>query len=146
MSQLCAGFARVNITPPMGMPIAGYYQVRLAEKVLDELEANAVAVAAGEEKLLLISVDILELLSPYSDPIRERIARRTGVQEDHIFLACTHTHTGPKLNGDEAPELQKQYFDFLASRLEDVSDFAVRDLNPARMGFGGAVFRRQGEP
>ena len=52
MSQLCAGFARVNITPPMGMPIAGYYQVRLAEKVLDELEANAVAVAAGEEKLL----------------------------------------------------------------------------------------------
>ena len=35
MSQLCAGFARVNITPPMGMPIAGYYQVRLAEKVLE---------------------------------------------------------------------------------------------------------------
>ena len=138
MSQLCAGFARVNITPPMGMPIAGYYQVRLAEKVLDELEANAVAVAAGEEKLLLISVDILELLSPYSDPIRERIARRTGVQEDHIFLACTHTHTGPKLNGDEAPELQKQYFDFLASRLEDVCVFALQDLRPARMGYGTA--------
>ena len=67
MRQLCAGFARVNITPPMGMPIAGYYQVRLADKVLDELEANAVAVAAGEERLLLVSVDILELLSPYGD-------------------------------------------------------------------------------
>ena len=138
MRQLCAGFGRVNITPPMGMPIAGYYQVRLADKVLDELEANAVAVAAGEEKLLLVSVDILELLSPYSDPIRERIARRTGVREDHIFLACTHTHTGPKLNGDEAPELQKQYFDFLASRLEDVCAFALQDLQPARMGYGTA--------
>ncbi len=138
MRQLCAGFARVNITPPMGMPIAGYYQIRLAEKVLDELEANAVAVAAGEERLLLVSVDILELLSPYSDPIRERIARRTGVREDCIFLACTHTHTGPKLNGDESPDLQKQYSDFIASRLEDVCAFALQDLRPARMGYGTA--------
>ena len=136
MGQLCAGFARVNITPPMGMPIAGYYQVRLAEKVLDDLEANAIAVSDGEEQALLVSIDLLELLSPYSDPIRESIARRTGVRRDHIFLACTHTHTGPKLNGDEAPELQKQYFDFLSSRLADVCDFALKDLRPARMGYG----------
>ena len=136
MRQLCAGFGRVNITPPMGMPIAGYYQVRLAEQVLDDLEANAVAVTDGGETLLLISADLLELLSPFSDPIRERIAKRTGVREDHIFLSCTHTHTGPKLNGDEAPELQKQYFEFLASRLEDVCAFALRDLRPARMGWG----------
>ena len=138
MSQLCAGFARVNINPPMGMPVAGYYHVRLADRVLDDLEANAVAVDDGKERILLVSIDLLELLSPFSDPIRERIARRTGVREDHIFLACTHTHTGPKLNGDEAPDLQRQYFDFLASRLEDVCDFAVRDLHPARMGFGCA--------
>ena len=136
MSQLLAGFARVNITPPMGMPIAGYYQLRLAERVLDELEANAVALSDGKEQLLLCSVDILELLSPFSDPIRERIAQRTGVPGDHIFLACTHTHTGPKLNGDEAPSLQKQYFDFLSSRLADVCDFAMQDLRPARMGYG----------
>ena len=138
MRELCAGFARVNITPPMGMPVAGYYQLRLAERVLDDLEANAVALTDGEERLLLVSADLLELLSPFSDPIRKRIAQRTGVPEDHVFLACTHTHTGPKLNGDEAPGLQRQYFDFLASRLEDACAFAIQDLRPARMGYGTA--------
>ena len=29
MGQLNVGFARVNITPPMGIPVAGYYQLRL---------------------------------------------------------------------------------------------------------------------
>ena len=48
MNQLHVGFGRVNITPAMGTPIGGYYVVRLAEKVLDELEANAVAFALGD--------------------------------------------------------------------------------------------------
>ncbi|MBO4884112.1 MAG: hypothetical protein J5602_02250 [Clostridia bacterium] len=138
MGQLCVGFARVNITPPMGIPVAGYYQLRLAERVLDELEINAVAVSDGGEKLLLLSADLLDLHAPFCNPILGRIARRTGIAEDHIFLACTHTHTGPKLNGDEAPELQRQYFDFLAVRMEDVCDFALRDLRPARMGYGAS--------
>ena len=81
----------------MGIPIAGYYKVRLAEKVLDELEATALAVTDGKETLLLVSVDIIEMPAPYSDPIREEIARETGVPSDHILLCCTHTYTGPKL-------------------------------------------------
>lgn len=135
MAALSVGFARVNITPPMGIPIAGYYKVRLAERVLDDLEANALAISDGKETLLLVSVDILELLSPYSDPIREEIARETGVPSDHILLCCTHTHTGPKLNGDEAPALQRAYFGFLRSRLVDVCRFALADRTPARMGY-----------
>ena len=136
MGQLNVGFARVNITPPMGIPVAGYYQLRLAERVLDDLEANALALSDGKERLLLISADLLDLHAPFCNPILRRISGRTGVPEDHIFLSCTHTHTGPKLNGNEAPELQKQYFDFLAARMEDVCAFALQDLRPARMGYG----------
>ena len=135
MNTIQAGFARVNITPPMGIPIAGYYKVRLAEKVLDELEATALAVTDGKETLLLVSVDIIEMPAPYSDPIRERIARETGVPDDHILLCCTHTHTGPKLDGEEEPELRAAYFRFLSSRLTDVCRFALRDMTPARMGW-----------
>ena len=136
MGQLCVGFARVNITPPMGIPVAGYYQLRLAERVLDELEANAAALSDGRETALLVSADLLKLPSSFCDSVLKRISRRTGIAEDHIFLSCTHTHTGPKLNGEEAPVLQKQYSDFLAARLEDACAFALSDLRPARMGYG----------
>lgn len=136
MTELYAGFSRVDITPPMGIPIAGYYQLRLAQRVLDPLEANALALSDGTETILLVSADLLKMASPFSDPIRERIAQETGVPADHVFLACTHTHTGPQLDGKEAPEIRKAYFGFLSSRLTDACRFALADLKPARMGIG----------
>ena len=53
MNVLQAGFARVNVTPMMGIPMRGYFKVRLAEGVLDDLEINALALACGETKMLL---------------------------------------------------------------------------------------------
>jgi len=38
MNKLYAGFSRVNITPMMGIELAGYYKTRRVEDVLDELE------------------------------------------------------------------------------------------------------------
>ena len=32
-----AGFSRVNINPPMGIPIRGYYKERLADGILDDI-------------------------------------------------------------------------------------------------------------
>ena len=44
MTGLCVGFGRVNVTPMMGIKMRGYFSVRLAEAVLDELEINALAI------------------------------------------------------------------------------------------------------
>ena len=49
-NRLYAGFSRVNITPAMGTPLGGYYKVRLADGVTDELEANALALSHGETR------------------------------------------------------------------------------------------------
>ena len=37
MNTLQAGFSRVNITPPLGTEIVGYFHSRYAEGVLDPL-------------------------------------------------------------------------------------------------------------
>ena len=135
MDGLMAGFARVNITPAMGTPVAGYYKVRLAERVLDELEANVLALALGEARMLLVSVDNLGMSQRRQDLLRGQIASRTGVEAEAVFIACTHTHTGPMVDGDVDPALQDAYFSFLLARLVDAAGFALRDLKPARMGW-----------
>lgn len=43
MNTLCAGFARVDITPMSGIGIAGYFKPRYVKGVLDALELNALA-------------------------------------------------------------------------------------------------------
>ena len=126
MNQLHVGFGRVNITPAMGTPIGGYYVVRLAEKVLDELEANAVAFAMGDKKALLISADISGLFYQFAEPLCQQISKATGVPADCIFITCTHTHTGPEVNLNRKilPEKQEAYFPFFCSRLVDAALFA----------------------
>ena len=118
MNQLHVGFGRVNITPAMGTPIGGYYVVRLAEKVLDELEANAVAFAMGDKKALLISADISGLFYEFAEPLCQQISKATGVPADCIFITCSHTHTGPEVNLNRKilPEKQEAYFPFFCSR------------------------------
>ena len=56
-NNLKVGYARVNINPPLGVNIAGYFKERLADGILDDLEVCAVAVQSGESTVILITVD-----------------------------------------------------------------------------------------
>ena len=51
MSKLQAGFSRVDMTPPLGAHIDGYYFDRYVEGVRDPLYINAVAVRGGTRLL-----------------------------------------------------------------------------------------------
>lgn len=134
MNDLKAGFARVNITPMMGIEIAGYFKTRIADGVLDDLEANALALEAGGKKAVLIAVDHCGLQKFYLDRYRDEIAKATGLDRDGIFICVTHTHTGPRLLPEDTDPLEKEYDLFLQHRLVDVAKFALDDLKPAKLG------------
>ena len=38
-AEFQAGYARIEITPPLGIPICGYFKKRIADGVLDETGA-----------------------------------------------------------------------------------------------------------
>ena len=109
MNQLYAGFSRVNVTPMLGIGMAGYFKPRYAEGVLDELEINAVALACGEDKVLLMSIDHCGIVKEVLNPMREHISQATGLPLEAIYIHSTHTHTGPFLNADPTEELEIEY-------------------------------------
>ena len=53
MNKLKAGFARVNINPPLGIAIGGYFVPRKAERILDDIEINALALEVGNASVAL---------------------------------------------------------------------------------------------
>ena len=136
MNTLRAGFARVNITPRMGIFVRGYYKARYADGVLDDLELNVLALACGDSEVLLLSVDHCGLDKDTCAAYRKYISERTGVPTECIFISSTHTHTGPQLVYTSTEPLEKEYFQFLYGRMADAAQFALEDLKPARMGFG----------
>ena len=148
MSTFRAGFSRVDITPPLGTPIVGYFESRRAKGVLDNLEANALALSDGERTAVLIAADLLGIEGvAFSKALRRRVAASAGVAEDAVYIHCTHTHTGPGAGRADAGRTDlfdgtDFYNEFLATRLADVAHLAVADLAPASLAVGSAEARR----
>ena len=133
---LKAGFARIDITPLLGIGISGYYVPRVSRGVLDPLEANALALRCGADAQVFISVDNCGLAATaVYDRCRERIAREAGVAPECVFISSTHTHTSPFWGEGDDPAVAA-YTEWLESRLADAARLAMDDLKPARMGYG----------
>ena len=144
MNKLQAGFSKVNINPPMGTPINGYYIHRHVEGFLDDLEVVALALRVENTTTVMLSADICFIHTPTCLLLRQAVADATGLPLDAVFLHTTHTHTAPQV-GDftntgeyEFPEqetLLKEYFEFLCRRLADAATLAIADLKEAKMGW-----------
>ena len=138
MEKLKIGFAKTNINPPLGIAIAGYYVPRFAKGFLDDLEVAALAVACGGKTILLMSADHLGF-NIHFPRYRAAIAEAAGIPVDNVYLACTHTHTGPYIVPDKNLHMDEDtihpYVDFVESRLRDVAVLAIADLQEAKMGY-----------
>ena len=135
MNVLKAGFARVNVNPPLGISISGYYIPRYADGILDDLSLDALALEAGDSRVLLLSLDNCVPKADLLYDCRDHISSLTGVPVDAIFISATHTHTGPDVNTSAEPALTKDYCCFLCHRMADAAQMAVADLKPAKMGW-----------
>ena len=135
MNTLQAGFARVDVTPSMGCGIYGYYIPRSVEGVLDPLYARCLVLEASGTKVAMISVDAGGVKRFVLDPIRQEIAKVTGIPAEAIFIHSTHSHTSPYVDPDSEDPLVREYHTLYSRRLLDVAKMANDDLKPARMGF-----------
>ncbi len=124
--MLQAGFARIDITPPLGTSLQGYYRVRLADGVLDPLLATAVVFDDGEKRAAVISLDLIGCRQCDLDPIREAAAEKLGTDPEALILHCIHTHLGPKTGtGEDVAYIAK-----LKTYVCDLVQLAVQDLAP----------------
>ena len=135
MSVFQTGFARVDITPPLGVYISGYYEPRIADGILDPLLASALAVSDGENMALILSVDVIGFPQSEMDPCRAQIAKALKIPQEAIFIACTHTHLGPVLAGDLFPH-DDSYLQVFHRRLQDAAVLAAQDLQETKLEIG----------
>ena len=137
--MLQAGFARVDITPPLGSPLAGYFTIRYAEGILDPLELNAVAFSDGERTAVIISCDLIYVIDPTATEIREQIAKAAGIPAECIFLHGLHQHTSIRVGNKpgiiHADTMRDpSYLSILYRKFCDVTRMAMDDMRPSTLG------------
>jgi hypothetical protein len=141
MTQLNAGLARANITPPAGIPLVGFAGRGPAQGVHDDLLATTLALESGGTRALVVTADLISFTETFTAGVREEIARRTGVPSANILLCASHTHYGPSTGAYESehslPADVHAYLANLKYLLAGTAQTACAHLQAAvRVGFG----------
>jgi hypothetical protein len=133
-AELKAGAAKVDITPPIGYPMWGYGARHDAAStgVLDPLHARALVLAAGDERIALVSLDLGRAPTRQSMAAIRDCVKPAGIE--HLFLVGSHTHHGPVLELRTWPDSKQPYVVELERKIGDVILDAAKNLRPARLG------------
>jgi len=153
-SQLKAGVAEVDITPELGIQIAGDIgRPRPVEEIRDPLYAKALVLEAGGKRVCIISSDVIMYSTHYADLIRNRIQREFGFEPGAVLLHATQNHSAPSVGHilcrDECKLIPPEY-PWLRSGDERYNEVAIegvvasvaaasKDLSPAKSGTASGV-------
>lgn len=96
--ELKAGYAAVDITPPAGIPMAGYYNIRKAEGKHDPLMAKTLVLESGGTRVAIVACDLVGIDRPLIETARRQVHGQTGLAPENVMISATHSHTGPLLN------------------------------------------------
>lgn len=140
---LKGGCAKVNITPPLGIPLIGSYG-KPSDDVLDELYAKALVLNDGINIVAIISCDLLYTpLEEIAGPVREIINKKTGIPERNILVCATHTHSGPEVftkskfrtaGDDPPPAIDRSYLDTLVKKIAGSVLIAHKEMQEVKIG------------
>jgi len=125
-----AGFGKQELTPPMGVELAGYgyYLGRCAESVRDPLYARAVLLEDGGIRALIICCDLLGLSKDVCKDVFAH-AESLGISPEHVIIVSIHTHTGPTIKYHEGCGfVNDDYVKTVAPNICIAIDAAFEDL------------------
>ena len=124
MADLRAGFARRDITQPLGTPSSLGLNVPV-EEIWDPLTATACVVEAGGERFAIVGMDLCGLLAASHTAIREAVAAATegAIPADRVVVNASHSHSAPYLS-DELQELLRPFGLRLQDEDQDQRDHA----------------------
>jgi sugar phosphate isomerase/epimerase len=109
---LRAGVAVVDITPPIGYRMSGYFYERLSTAVMNPLRAKAIVLRQQDQSAALVFCDLIGLSREVTSRARKQASEKTGIPPENILIAATHSHTGPLYFGS----LRKQFHDVAVAK------------------------------
>ena len=142
--SLMLGVTRVDITPPVGTPLAGYgsRKGRGSTGIHDRLYARAVALSDGDQTVILLANDLLAITDDIRTAVYQKINREISLKPDSIMISASHTHSGPGALAKRFWEsfatgpFEQSVFEEITQKMARAAVEAYQGMKPARLGSG----------
>jgi neutral/alkaline ceramidase-like enzyme len=124
---MLVGSSQVNITPELGSELSGFAaRKQPSVGVLDPLFAKAIYLADGDQQVLWIHCDLVELDREIVMKFRRWAHQNLRLNENEVTISATHTHSGPcTVRLREAGTYDAAYVSVLQSNLQQVAQRAM---------------------
>jgi neutral ceramidase len=137
--DLRLGRAALKITPPVGIPMGGYFYLRPSTAVHDDLYVKSLVLEKDGSKAALVACDMVGLPCDFVKAARRLIEKTTRLRGDRVMISATHSHTGPEMDpiileqaeGTIAQRV-KEYHASLPVTIAECVKQAEANLTPAR--------------
>lgn len=138
---LKAAAGKVDITPTRMAYIAGYGANRRSVDAHDPLMARCLVLEQGGTRIAFVSCDVIGVPRYQAEKIRAEVS---AVRPENLYIAATHTHSGPDTLGQWGPDIQTSGVDqewmtaFRAKVAHLIQETATK-LQPAALKFASTT-------
>jgi len=136
-AELRVGAAIIDVTP-LQFPVLvnGGMLSNSASKANTPLNARAIVLDDGRERLGIMVVDSCMIPREFLDEAKQLTAQRTSIQPDRMLISTTHTHTAPASLAVLGTDAETTYLPFLREKIAEAFAAAEKNLAPAKIGWG----------
>lgn len=127
-SNLRAGVAKVDITPPADTPVVGH--VRPTNGVRDPIRAGVLLLANEQTRAAIVTLDLINSPTVMVESLRDVIAEVTETPRENIMVATSHNHSGPGWSREAAWSKET------VAKIGAASRAAAKEMRPVTIGYG----------
>ncbi len=136
LDALHAGFARIDMTPPVGSEVPGGFAKRHSKGVHDPLWAEAAVFIRDSVQIAVVGIDEIMVPDDVVADARKQAESRCGVPGENILVAASHTHNGGPIVDCLGSASDPVYCKSVAVQIADAIVEAAANAVPARVSVG----------
>jgi len=141
---LRAGAAVADITPVVGVSLAGSLTGRSAKSILDALHARAAVLESGGVRVAIVLLDLIALNNDDTARARAAAAKAASIPVEHVCVSCTHTHSAPCTLTIFQSVREAAFIEMVIQRVGEAAGKAAERLQPARAAWANGWEPRAG--
>ena len=139
--MLEAGEGIADITPPLGIELAGFHKPPGKERKITGIRqptsARALLLRNNKTQAAIVVLDVLGFSRAFAKRVQRRVAKEAGVAADQVRVCATHSHSAPSLMFlRQWGAVSQDYNDVVERRAAEAVAAARKDLAPADLYLG----------
>lgn len=130
--QIYFGTARKNINPQMPISLAGYFNARMWDKVLDDIEVRVLVLKQSCVYSAVVQFDLVTASQELVEVLHREIADIKELSPENMIVTATHSHTAPETRSGK-PGSNAAYVPFAARQAAEALREAFKNMLPGEI-------------